>query len=345
MSEWLAVEAIVRQRDKEKTAHAVAKLSSESASGDKTKGIDVDADMENDVFEDNDFSDISDPGDFENEKNIEEKTNEETTPIKKKPSRINKSSTDSGNVPDEEIKIDEDGLDEESIKYNKDTIQLSNDDDDGDKDEKMNIENMKDEKLIKIDNIELISPSLDGGMVLELKENCFGDNNLGGKDLLMSTKSSPSTSSYETVGNEFIDLSGNNITEHLKDMKIPEFQSVDDIQMELTEIEDDSEKTQKLQEDDQQEEEEETPTSSSHHASVIVTKASIDIANMDNKEDGDGSNTNDENYEKKIPMTPVQEELQNVLDALQEPKSACVSPASSNGGIYSVRIFFFFFFK
>lgn len=35
MSEWLAVEAIVRQRDKESQAHAIAKLSSESMSGDQ----------------------------------------------------------------------------------------------------------------------------------------------------------------------------------------------------------------------------------------------------------------------------------------------------------------------
>lgn len=63
MSEWLAVEAIVRQRDKEKTAHAVAKLSSESGSGDKTKGIDIDGDIENDVFEDNGYSDLSDQED------------------------------------------------------------------------------------------------------------------------------------------------------------------------------------------------------------------------------------------------------------------------------------------
>lgn len=35
MSEWLAVEAIVRQRDKESTANAIAKLSSESTSGDQ----------------------------------------------------------------------------------------------------------------------------------------------------------------------------------------------------------------------------------------------------------------------------------------------------------------------
>lgn len=35
MSEWLAVEAIVKQRDKENQAHAIAKLSSESMSGDQ----------------------------------------------------------------------------------------------------------------------------------------------------------------------------------------------------------------------------------------------------------------------------------------------------------------------
>lgn len=35
MSEWLAVEAIVKQRDKENQAHAIAKLSSESMSGEQ----------------------------------------------------------------------------------------------------------------------------------------------------------------------------------------------------------------------------------------------------------------------------------------------------------------------
>lgn len=63
MSEWLAVEAIVRQLDKEKTAHAVAKLSSGgSASDAKAKnGVDIDVEMENEVFEENGFSDLSDP--------------------------------------------------------------------------------------------------------------------------------------------------------------------------------------------------------------------------------------------------------------------------------------------
>lgn len=35
MSEWLAVEAIVKQRDKENQAHAIAKLSSESMSAEQ----------------------------------------------------------------------------------------------------------------------------------------------------------------------------------------------------------------------------------------------------------------------------------------------------------------------
>jgi small G protein signaling modulator 1 len=64
MSEWLAVEAIVRQLDKEKTAHAVAKLSSGGGSASDAKlknGVDVDAEMENEVFEENGFSDLSDP--------------------------------------------------------------------------------------------------------------------------------------------------------------------------------------------------------------------------------------------------------------------------------------------
>lgn len=51
MSEWLAVEAIVRQRDKEDQAHAIAKLSSESMSGDQVpEGIQ--RDLSNEVFED-----------------------------------------------------------------------------------------------------------------------------------------------------------------------------------------------------------------------------------------------------------------------------------------------------
>lgn len=48
MSEWLAVEAIVRQKDKENQATAIAKLSSESISGDQIPNQ-IQRDLSNDV--------------------------------------------------------------------------------------------------------------------------------------------------------------------------------------------------------------------------------------------------------------------------------------------------------
>lgn len=71
MSEWLAVEAIVRQRDKETMAANLAKLSSESTSGDVPPPTPAMAqDLSNDVFEDN-LSLLSDNdiGDEENTTN------------------------------------------------------------------------------------------------------------------------------------------------------------------------------------------------------------------------------------------------------------------------------------
>lgn len=48
MSEWLAVEAIVRQRDKETQANAIAKLSSESVSGEQAP-TQIQRELSNDV--------------------------------------------------------------------------------------------------------------------------------------------------------------------------------------------------------------------------------------------------------------------------------------------------------
>ncbi|XP_023310315.1 small G protein signaling modulator 2-like [Anoplophora glabripennis] len=56
MSEWLAVEAIVRQRDKENQAHAIAKLSSESMSGDQLPPQ-IQRELSNEVFEDDGVTD------------------------------------------------------------------------------------------------------------------------------------------------------------------------------------------------------------------------------------------------------------------------------------------------
>lgn len=189
MSEWLAVEAIVRQLDKEKTAHAVAKLSSGgSASDSKAKnGVDVDVEMDNEVFEENGFSDLSDP------------------------------------------EVEDDEKDRERMQ----------------KEVPMNVETSREAPV-------------------------------------ESMKSSPSNSSYETVGTDFVDCP----------------------------------MSPKL-----------NPTA------VIVTDASIDIVNLPPTA-LDQDDSNKENLE-----TLHEEQTnstQNSLDALQEPKSACVSPASSNGGIYSV---------
>ncbi|KAL7021734.1 hypothetical protein ACKWTF_012000 [Chironomus riparius] len=201
MSEWLALEAIVRQLDKEKTAHAVAKLSSGgSASDSKVKcGVDVDVEMENEVFEENGFSDGSDV-----------EFSEEKSPVKK-PSREHIQNNNSKSLDTEK--------------------------------------GQKETELMEVD-----------------------------------IKSSPSTSSYETVGTDFIDY-------------------VDKEGFPLS---------PKL-----------NPTA------VIVTDASIDMTNIP-------QSAIDGNKETKEILETVNEELSpNSLDALQEPKSACVSPASSNGGIYT----------
>ena len=193
MSEWLAVEAIVRQLDKEKTAHAVAKLSSGgSASDSKVKnGVDVDVEMENEVFEENGFSDLSDP------------EVEDDDPMKKSQDEPMEVCTDKEDKPGE------------------------------------------------------------------------------------SMKSSPSASSYETVGTDFHDCP----------------------------------MSPKL-----------NPTS------VIVTDASIDVVNNPPTD----SSKADETKENLETLHEVRHEdiatPNHSLDALQEPKSACVSPASSNGGIYSVSL-------
>ncbi|CAH1107596.1 unnamed protein product [Psylliodes chrysocephalus] len=56
MSEWLAVEAIVKQRDKENQAHAIAKLSSESMSGEQVPPQ-IHEELCNEVFEDDSITD------------------------------------------------------------------------------------------------------------------------------------------------------------------------------------------------------------------------------------------------------------------------------------------------
>lgn len=237
---WLAVEAIVQQLNKEKTAQAVAKLSSESGSEHKNKMIDVDmdGDIDNDVFEENGFSDLSDPED-DGDTNANDENSEPA-----KPSRVTKSSTDSGNVPDADIKCEDVAADEKQDESEPTDVSL------------------------------LIDESFKESTAVE------------------SNKSSPSTSSYETVANDFGDME--QFSEHPGESS--------------------------------------NQSNSSQHHAFIITNASIDIANI-NDDDVAHESVNMEN--ELPPLHEVSSTLET--ETLQEPKSACVSPASSSGGVYSVR--------
>lgn len=271
---WLAVEAIVRQLDKEKTAHAVAKLSSESGSDKHLKAsIEMDGDIENDVFEENCFSDLSDPEDYDEEHAVQFEADADAAPSVEitspaKPSRVNKSSTDSGNVPDEDVqKCDE-------------------------------TEDIVDETPIK----EIESEPANTTLSLDITENCFAEpsEDADQQPAVLSNKSSPSTSSYETVANDF------------GDMAESEIMTIVDVDVDTQPV-----------------------TETISHHSVFITNASIDIVNVHAADEMDGSEgENMLNSE----LAPLQEEIAS-LETLQEPKSACVSPASSGGGVYSVSTY------
>ncbi|KAK9892337.1 hypothetical protein WA026_019791 [Henosepilachna vigintioctopunctata] len=113
MSEWLAVEAIVRQRDKEVQAHAIAKLSSESMSGEAVPAPQLQRDLSNDVFED-----ISDD-DYE--------SNDEHDPAGKRTSRLKKTERNTikyESDEDLEEKVDE-GHEKDQTKFELDASERS----------------------------------------------------------------------------------------------------------------------------------------------------------------------------------------------------------------------------
>ncbi|XP_075156542.1 trabuco [Haematobia irritans] len=286
MSEWLAVDAIVQQREKEKTARAVAKLSSGSNSGqDKTvRAVEIEiGDLENEVFED--MSDISDPGDLEFDDDQKTSAVSSTGHLMVKPiPRAMKTSTDSGHVDE----IAEDLiLDEEYDEPCKSTTTS--------------------------------------------QQNVESSQDLTTSNINESSKSTPSSSSYDTVGNNgYQNLKTTQSTQFLasdetepKSVLSPEYLSADDFQEHLH---DDQEMGNSSVQQQHPQQEEEVPDKNAVRTSVIVTNASVDIANWD--------------YSMKCsrPMSPLQEQGQSSLDALQEPKSTCVSPASSNGGVYSSEL-------
>ncbi|XP_037936319.1 small G protein signaling modulator 1 [Teleopsis dalmanni] len=258
MSEWLAVDAIVQQREKEKTARAVAKLSSGSNSGnDKTvRAADFEAvELENEVFED--ISDVSDPGDLEFDENqrLQSPAVSGTGHLLVKPiPRAMKVSTDSGHV-DEALEEDEEST---------------------------------------------------------MNENCDAGSDSNNTDL-------PTTIDTEETFRA-------DAVEDSKGVLSPEYLSADDLQVNLDEEVVDTDNFQVTVSQNAQ--------NCGPQAAVIITDASVDIANWEQS-----SQTGSRQ------MTPVQEHAmddniigEKVFDGLQEPKSACVSPASSNGGVYSSEL-------
>lgn len=244
MSEWLAVEAIVRQRDKEKTAHAVAKLSLESQNSDvKNKNLDPDGEIDNDVFEDNDISDLSDP-------EVDNTTDDTQT------------NTNTNKKEDFSLKTDS----EKHELEHQDSLKTPTSPSD--------FENAED--VVNSGN------NTNGVLSLNIQDDCFAN-----KEEMSSNKSSPSTSSYVTVANDLQDF------EEMKENRKIE-----------------------------------------PHA-FIITDASIDVASLNlNAMEDEELISKDQMDLKSVP----EEGHQTSLDALQEPRSACVSPASSNGGIYSVSL-------
>nr|XP_017013000.2 small G protein signaling modulator 1 [Drosophila takahashii] len=275
MSEWLAVDAIVQQREKEKTARAVAKLSSGSNSGNEktVRAADLEAggELENEVFED--ISDISDPGDLEFDEQQQQLHQQEATgghhlSVKPIP-RAMKTSTDSGHV-------------DEGDNFN----ELDEDEEEEQKQDEGNKEPRPEEPL-------------------NLEPSC---------------SSNSTASSYETVGPG--GTGGHQPqTSDTRSVLSPEYLSADDLQ--LPEDEDAVRPT----------------TSQQAKAAVIITKASVDIANWEQRSP---------RAEEADRMPTVEEQAAEVagggggggvnLDALPQPNSACPSPASSNGGVYSSEL-------
>lgn len=278
MSEWLAVEAIVRQRDKEKTAVAVAKLSSGSGSmenrsktldqdadGEQGEGEDEEEEMENEVFEENGFSDMSEP----------EVEGEERSDAK--------------------------------VQLTKDTITLP--------------VVAQDALTVETAGGVGAAESADRGEEQE-QEQDFDSN-----------KSSPSDSSYATVGNDFIDVA--DIISPMGEEDSGGARSLGAVErMQEGEDEDGVTSGEGGAGPDEEEDEPDSPKSLEQPRAVIVTDASIDVTMLLPGEVRELNN----NHTLSTLAEEGGNQQQPALDSLQEPKSACVSPASSNGGIYSVGV-------
>lgn len=353
---WMAVEAIVRQLDKEKTAQAYAKLSSESGSErhlfqqQLNKLLDLDVagdDIENDVFEENAFSDLSDPEEEVDEVRTVvggEVGGEAATTkgeVEERLSRANKSSTDSGNVPDVET---------ESLKKNG----VDRPNDEGRDGENECEETEKNDEDVALTNEDPRSTT--NATATEESVHALDDANpsaAAAQDTLSpsatlqylehpaSNKSTPTTSSYETVTNDFGDM-----IEPFAVIPRHGEEKTDDADADTDDVEDEAlvvaafdvdggavaDATVVDDDDGGAAVDGTVVVSSTPRHSFIVTDASVDIVNVTDaaEEEAAAASAASATDTEKLDVLPEEG------STLHEPKSACVSPASSGGGVYSV---------
>ncbi|XP_073833326.1 small G protein signaling modulator 1-like [Musca autumnalis] len=419
MSEWLAVEAIVRQREKEKNAKAMAKISAENKRKNEkhvSRQTELDQDdVDNDVFDDHDFSDISDPGidfdddfpghiqeekdsgncddeelveddvegmlrekehntineDYANE--IREKEGEEEVQVKEARAEEVAADVEAKEEEQAEEALEASEADEdvaEEATNITDEIEETADVADDERVQELNEESAEDDEVFNPTNRDKIIVALEEIEPLPFNEQCFAESepengltpDQGGM-LLLSIKSSPSTSSYETVGNEFTDMIEMTANEHEMEMEEVGIEESEDMEETSKAIDETNVAEEEVEHAKESEEEENMATealeqedeealsnaprkfhsledirrssmddvcSQPTHAVIITEAASIDALECTDE-------PTDETSRKTSLMSPMNEDITVVasLDALQEPKSACVSPASSNGGVYS----------
>ncbi|XP_039752246.1 small G protein signaling modulator 2-like isoform X2 [Pararge aegeria] len=275
MSEWLCVEAIVRQRDREATAASIARLTESSG---KPR---PDENESAEVFED-DCSVISDnPPIVSPEPSENEQKKTESKPVLSRAPSIDE-------VDNIEMDSEEKGNDDDNINGETETsdsrehidIDSLNDIDDDDDDEEVYIKSV-------VEN-----PDMRRESIAEIKRLAEGIVQKGdGRGLLCSVDSANGTK-----------LNGNDFRS-----------SIDESQ----------------------------PSTHQQHTSVIITNPSVDIAPSASPVSG-GTTANIS--PARSPLGVVREESHSAgasfdtlepSDARPDNRSNCVSPASSNGGVYS----------
>uniref|UniRef100_A0A1A9UGI2 Rab-GAP TBC domain-containing protein n=1 Tax=Glossina austeni TaxID=7395 RepID=A0A1A9UGI2_GLOAU len=313
MSEWLAVEAIVQQKEKEKTARAVAKLSFES-NGAQKKTIKAVRDLNIGDLDNEVFADISDlPNREDLVCDVEEQQAQQERQRQQRQSLL---------LSQNEIlpAACNDYLTVESIPR-----AMKTSTDSGHVEEDLNVEpEEEEEKDNKLINGKNINKYREGNFFKSFDELSYVN---------VGTKSTPSISSHDIVGNGY-QIVKNTLPMQMLESKYvdnkkvvsPEYLSGDDVLQQFEEDEggdNDSDGNGGEKKDSI----ELTEFVVKRQADVIITKPSIDILQWERT-----------STEESKPMASLFQPNITRIDLLQEPESPCISSGSSNAGVYSSEL-------